>query len=124
MIERACEAVGIDLGTTYSSLAYLDGHMTPRIVPDANGQVVTPSAVFFGDDEIVVGDMALQQSKICAERVAQFIKVHMGDAWRREFQGHVHTPESISAIILGQLVREAEPQIGPIPSAVITSPTV
>lgn len=122
MIERACESVGIDLGTTYSSLAYLDSQLTPRIVPDSNGQTVTPSVVYFGDDEIIVGELALQQAKLDADRVAQFIKVHMGDDWRKEYGKHVHTPESLSAIILGYLVREAEPQIGPIRKAVITVP--
>ncbi len=122
MNERACQSVGIDLGTTYSSLAYVDGQMVPRMVADGSGQTVMPSVVFFNDDQIIVGDLALGQAKLCADRVVQFIKVQMGDMWRKEFMGRVHTPESISAIILGQLVKEAEPQIGPIPSAVITVP--
>jgi molecular chaperone DnaK (HSP70) len=109
MSERACEAVGIDLGTTYSSLAYMDSQMIPRVVADSAGQTVMPSVVYFADEEIIVGDMALQQAKLCTDRVAQFIKVHMGDPWRKEFLGRVHTPESISAMILGQLTKEAEP---------------
>ncbi len=122
MNERACEAVGIDLGTTYSSLAYMDQNMVPRVVTDSSGQSVMPSVVFFDADEIIVGEMALQQAKLCAERIVQFIKVHMGDMWRKEILGRTQTPESISAIILGQLVKEAEPQIGPIAKAVITVP--
>lgn len=122
MIQRACECVGIDLGTTYSCLAYLDEQLTPRVVADSSGQSVMPSVVFFDDEEVIVGDLALQQSKLAADRVVQFVKVHMGDNWRREVQGHVYTPESISAIILGQLIREATPQIGPVKSAVITVP--
>jgi molecular chaperone DnaK len=122
MIERAGEAVGIDLGTTYSSLAYLDPQMIPRVVADSSGQTVMPSVVYFADEEIIAGEMALQQAKLCADRVVQFIKVHMGDMWRKEFLGRVHTPESISAIIIGQLLKEAEPQIGPISTAVITVP--
>jgi molecular chaperone DnaK len=66
--------------------------------------------------------MALEQAKLHADRVVQFIKVHMGDPWRKEIGGHFHTPESISALVLGQLVREAVPQIGPVSSAVITVP--
>jgi len=120
--QRGCQAVGIDLGTTYSSLAYLDSQLTPRIVADSSGQSVMPSVVFFDDQEVIVGELALQQARLRADRVVQFIKVQMGEAWRREFNGHVHTPESISAIILGQLLREAEPQIGPVASAVITVP--
>lgn len=122
MIERACESVGIDLGTTYSSLAYLDAQLTPRIVPDSSGQTVTPSVIYFGDEDIIVGELALQQAKLDADRIAQFIKVHMGDDWRKEFGKHIHTPESLSAIILGHLVHEAEGQIGPIRRAVITVP--
>lgn len=122
MSERGCEAVGIDLGTTYSALAYLDNQMTPRMVQDSSGQAVVPSVVFFDDDEVVVGDIALQQARMQSDRTVQFIKVHMGDDWKKEFNGQTHTPESISAIILAHLVREAEPQIGPIKKAVITVP--
>jgi molecular chaperone DnaK len=96
--------------------------MTPRVVSDSSGRAVTPSVVFFDDEEIIVGEIALEQAKAHADRAVQFIKVHMGDPWRREFLGREHTPESISAMILGQLVKEAEPQIGPVGKAVITVP--
>lgn len=122
MNQRACQSVGIDLGTTYSSIAYLDAQKTPRVVCDSSGQSVMPSVVFFDDEEVIVGEMALSQAKLRADRVVQFVKVFMGDKWRQEFNGQVHTPESISAIILGQLVREAEAEIGEISSAVITVP--
>jgi molecular chaperone DnaK len=100
----------------------MDSQMIPRVVADSSGQAVMPSVVYFADEEIIVGEMALQQAKLCSDRVVQFIKVHMGDMWRKEFMGRVHTPESISALIIGQLVKEAEPQIGPISSAVVTVP--
>jgi len=122
MSERACKSVGIDLGTTYSSLAYMDAQMTPRVVSDSEGKTVTPSVVYFDEQEIIVGEIAVSQANVNADRVAQFIKVNMGDQWRQEFNNQVHTPESLSALILGQMIREAEPQIGPIPSAVITVP--
>ena len=122
MNERSGESVGIDLGTTYSSLAYLDAQLVPRVIADSSGQMAVPSVVFFDDAGVVVGDLALQQSRVAADRVAQFVKVHMGDDWKAEFLGHVYTPESLSALILRHLVREAEPQIGPISSAVITVP--
>jgi molecular chaperone DnaK len=122
MMKRACHAVGIDLGTTYSSLAYLDAQRMPRVVQDSSGRAVLPSVVFFDDSEVVVGEIAQEQALTRADRVVQFIKVHMGDEWRREINGRVHTPESISAIILAHLVREAEAQIGPISQAVITVP--
>jgi len=122
MVERACESVGIDLGTTYSSLAYMDAQMTPRMVSDTSGHTVIPSVIYFDDAGVIVGDLALQQSKVSADRVVQFIKVHMGDHWQQTIQGRVHTAESLSGIIVSNLVREAEPQIGPIHSAVITVP--
>lgn len=122
MIQRACQAVGIDLGTTFSSLAYMDAQLTPRVAQDSSGRSVLPSVVFFDDGEVIVGEIAMEQALTRADRVVQFIKVHMGDEWRREINGRTHTPESISAIILAQLVLEAESQIGPIGEAVITVP--
>jgi molecular chaperone DnaK len=123
MIERACEAVGIDLGTTYSSMAYLDTNLIPQMMMDTSGKSVVPSVVLFDDGEILVGDIALKQSALAPDRVVQFVKVHMGEDWRCEFQGHTYTPESLSAIILAHLVQEAEKQnLGQIRSAVITVP--
>ncbi|MDA1012916.1 MAG: Hsp70 family protein [Planctomycetota bacterium] len=122
MSDRACNAVGIDLGTTYSALAYMDNQLNPHVVQDSSGQAVTPSVVFFDDDEVIVGDFALQQAKLRADRIVQFVKVHMGDDWKFTIDGQVHTPESISAMILAHLIREAEFQLGKIDSAVITVP--
>jgi molecular chaperone DnaK len=122
MNARACRSVGIDLGTTYSSLAYMDAHSQPRVVADSSGQTVVPSVIFFDESEVIVGDIALENAKIHADRVVQFVKCHMGDDWRKEIGGRIHTPESLSAMILAHLVRESEPQIGAIPSAVITVP--
>lgn len=122
MIERGCQTVGIDLGTTYSALAYLDRQLTPRVISDSSGQNVIPSVIYFDDAGFIVGDVALQQAKSCADRVVQFVKVHMGDSWTFNHQGQTHTPESLSAIVLKHLVNEAEPQIGPISRAVITVP--
>ena len=122
MIERDSESVGIDLGTTYSSLAYVDAGGIPRLVLDSSGQNIVPSVIYFDEEEIHVGDNALQQFTAEPKNIAQFIKCHMGTDWRREAQGHIHTPESLSAIILKYLVQTAESQIGPVRSAVITVP--
>ena len=119
---RGCDSVGIDLGTTYSAMAYMDDQSTPRMVQDGAGQAVVPSVVYFDDEEVIVGDIALQQARMDPDRVVQFIKVHVGDEWSRVFNGRIHTPESISAIILAHLIREAEPQIGRVTSAVVTVP--
>ncbi len=120
--QRACESVGIDLGTTYSAMAFMDSNNIPRMLVHANGQSIIPSVVYFDEEEILVGDSALENAEIDAEHVAQFIKVHMGEPWRRVYRGHEYTPESISAIILGHLVKQATQQIGPIRKAVITVP--
>ncbi len=122
MNQRACLSVGIDLGTTYSSVAYVDSLFQPRVVADSSGQTVIPSVIYFDEHEVIVGEIALENARVHADRVVQFVKSHMGDDWKREINGKVHTPESLSAIILAHLVREAEPQIGQIPSAVITVP--
>jgi molecular chaperone DnaK len=119
---RACRSVGIDLGTTYSSLAYLDDQMRARIVLDSSGKGAVPSVIFFDDEEIIVGEIALQNSRVRADRVVQFVKDHIGYPWVRVIGGREHRPEFLSAILLAHLVREAEPQVGPIPSAVITVP--
>lgn len=123
MSERSCEAVGIDLGTTFSALAYMDQQQIPRIVPDRQGKPVTSSVVYFDDDGMpIVGDVALDKAVVASDRAVQFVKVHMGDEWSFTVGKQVHTPESISAIILAHLVRESEPQIGPMKKAVITVP--
>jgi molecular chaperone DnaK len=122
MNDLTCRSVGIDLGTTYSSLAYVDSNSQPRVVADSSGQTVIPSVIFFDESEVIVGEIALENAKLHADRVVQFVKSHMGDEWRKEIGGRVHTPESLSAIILAHLIREAEPQIGRVPRAVITVP--
>ncbi len=119
---RACQAVGIDLGTTYSSLAYIDPQGTPHVATDSSGQTLTPSVLFFGDEQILTGELALQFARHDAQRTVQFVKARMGDAWEYEVDGHRHSAESLSAIILRHLLGEAEPQIGPISTAVITVP--
>ena len=114
--------VGIDLGTTYSALAYLNDKLIPMVAPVGDGSPVMPSAVFFDDDDVAVGQFALQQSKARADRLVQYIKGQIGQRWRATFQGIEHTPETISAIILSELLRRAEAKTGPIDCAVITVP--
>ena len=122
MNKRGSRAVGIDLGTTYSSLAYLDAQFVPCVMSDTSGHSVIPSAIYFDEQSIIVGDTALELAKQNGSRAVQFVKLHMGDDWRFTVDGHVHSPESLSAIILAHLIREAEPQIGAVQDAVITVP--
>lgn len=119
---RGSRSVGIDLGTTYSAVAYLNDKMIPMVAPVGDGSPVMPSAVFFDDEDVVVGQFALQQSKAMADRLVQYIKEQIGQRWRKTFQGIEHTPETISAIIVGELLKRAATRIGPTDSAVITVP--
>ena len=70
---------GIDLGTTYSSIAYVDDYGKADVVPNAVNQYVTPSVVFFDGDSIVVGDVAKESSKLYPDEVVSFIKRSMGE---------------------------------------------
>ena len=121
-VTRVGKSVGIDLGTTYSALAYLNDRLIPMVAPVGDGSPVMPSAVFFDEEDVVVGQFALQQSKARADRLVQYIKEQIGQRWRATFQGTEHTPETISAIILGELLRRAAEKTGPVDSAVITVP--
>ena len=122
MTKRGSQTVGIDLGTTYSSLAYLDTQLVPCVMSDTSGHSVIPSVIYFDEQSIIVGDTALELAKQNGSRAVQFVKLHMGDDWRFTVDGQIHSPESLSAIILAHLIREAEPQIGPVQNAVITVP--
>ena len=65
---------GIDLGTTYSCISYVDEFSKPVIIPNSENSRVTPSVVFFDGDEIIVGDVAKENSKVYPEDVVSFIK--------------------------------------------------
>jgi len=112
--------VGIDLGTTYSAIAYVDDSGRPRVIPNADGKTTTPSAVLIQDGGVAVGDMALNQWVTNEERVVRWIKRAMGDAGYH-FQGL--SPVEISAEILKALKADAELYLGePLEEAVITCP--
>ena len=116
-------AVGIDLGTTYSVVAYLDRQGRPTSVVNASGDILTPSVVLFEDDAVVVGKEAVAAAAVEPGRVADCVKRDMGQkAYHREINGESYPPEVISSLILKKLKADAERKIGPIPSAVITVP--
>ena len=115
--------VGIDLGTTYSAIATLDERGQPQTLPYRDGEMLTPSAVLFAGDAIVVGQAALDVALEQPERVATLIKRRMGQpAYGRQVMGFDYRPETLSAIILRKLVQDAELRIGPVKQAVITVP--
>ncbi|MEU8001315.1 Hsp70 family protein [Catellatospora sp. NPDC049111] len=96
---------GIDLGTTYSAIAYIDEAGRPTVIRDQIGESDTiPSVVFFETaDNVVVGTGARAMAKVSPAQVIELVKRSMGKEVRWEFFGQTHTPESISALILRNL---------------------
>jgi molecular chaperone DnaK len=116
--------VGIDLGTTFCAVATLDERGRPVTVPNRDGDVLTPSAVYLtGDGQAVVGQPALDVALEQPDRVATLVKRRMGyPDYGRPVAGRTFRPETLSAIILKKLVQDAEAQLGPVTQAVITVP--
>jgi molecular chaperone DnaK len=116
--------LGIDLGTTNSAFAVMEGG-DPEIIANAEGDRTTPSVVAFTDDgERLVGKPAKNQAVQNPERTIQSIKRHMGeDGYTVEIEGEEYTPEQISAMILQKIKRDAEDYLGDeVEKAVITVP--
>ena len=117
-------AVGIDLGTTYSAIAYVNHHGVPEIISNAEGDRITPSVILFDGDDVVVGTYAEQSAVVYPERIVSFIKRHMGgDDFTFALEDKEFSPVALSALILEKLKDDAEARIGqPIQHAVITVP--
>ena len=116
------KAVGIDLGTTNSVIAVLEGG-EPTIVPNAEGARTTPSVVAFKDGEVLVGEMAKRQAITNPDNTIRSVKRHMGTGWSVDAEGKTYTSQEISARILMKLKRDAEAYLGDeVTSAVITVP--
>lgn len=116
-------AVGIDLGTTYSVVAYVDSQGRPTCITNSEGDLLTPSVVLFDDDGVVVGKQAVAAASLEPERVAESVKRDMGSKhYHRQINGRWFPPEVISAYILQRLKADAERKLGPIRKAVITVP--
>ena len=115
---------GIDLGTTYSCIAYVDESGRPTLIKNALGEDTTPSVVYFETpDNVVVGRDAKNSAKLYPELVVSLIKREMGEDVEYSFHGELHTPETISALILRELARSAADQTGaPVKDVVITVP--
>ena len=116
--------VGIDLGTTYCAVAHLDDRGRPHTIPNRDGEVLTPSAVFLtGGGEAVVGQPALDVALEQPDKVATLVKRSMGrPEYPRPVTGRTFRPETLSAVILRKLVMDAEHHVGPISQAVVTVP--
>ncbi len=116
-------AVGIDLGTTNSVVAVLEGG-EPNVIANAEGSRTTPSVVAFAKNgEVLVGEVAKRQAVTNVDRTIRSVKRHMGTDWKKEIDGKTFTPQEISARILMKLKRDAEGYLGDtVKDAVITVP--
>ena len=116
-------AVGIDLGTTNSCVAVLEGG-EPTVIANAEGFRTTPSVVAFTKDgEVLVGETAKRQAVTNVDRTIASVKRHMGTDWTQEIDDKKYTPQEISARILAKLKRDAEQYLGEsVSDAVITVP--
>src|SRR6188768_2046481 len=116
-------AVGIDLGTTNSVVAVLEGG-EPTVIANAEGARTTPSVVAFAKNaEVLVGEVAKRQAVTNVDRTIRSVKRHMGSDWKHTIDGKTFTPQQISAFILQKLKRDAEAYLGePVTDAVITVP--
>ena len=116
-------AVGIDLGTTNSAIAVLEGG-EPTIIANAEGMRTTPSVVAFSKSgEVLVGEIAKRQAVTNVDRTISSVKRHMGTDWTVEIDDKKYTAQEISARILSKLKADAEAFLGePVTDAVITVP--
>ena len=116
-------AVGIDLGTTNSVVAVLEGG-EPTVIANAEGARTTPSVVAFSKTgEVLVGEVAKRQAVTNVDRTISSVKRHMGTDWTVEIDDKKYTAQEISARVLGKLKRDAEEYLGePVTDAVITVP--
>lgn len=115
--------IGIDLGTTNSCVAVIEGD-TPTVITSKEGYRTTPSVVAFTKSkERIVGDAAKRQAAVNSDRTIFSIKRHMGTDYRKKIDGKYYTPQEISAFILMKLKEDAEDFLGqPVTDAVITVP--
>lgn len=110
MSESPKRIYGIDLGTTYSAIAFIDEYGKAQIITNSDNERVTPSVVFFESEEnIVVGKIAKESAQTDPGRVVDFVKRQMSDKdWTFEVDGKSYKPEEISALILKRLAGDAE----------------
>ena len=117
------KAVGIDLGTTNSVVAVLEGG-DPIVIANAEGARTTPSVVAFAKSgEVLMGEVAKRQAITNPDRTLRSVKRHMGTTWTVDIDGKDYTPQEVSARTLQKLKRDAEAYLGEsVTQAVITVP--
>ena len=123
-MSKKIKALGIDLGTTNSVAACLREDGSIEIIPNAEGERLTPSVFAVWDnDEVIVGKLAHDGESMNAESTIRSIKSHMGTNYRVEVRGKKYSPEQISAAILSKIKSDAEAYLGhAVDKAVITVP--
>lgn len=123
MTHRSEPAVGIDLGTTFSVIAHLDSAGRPWTIPNSEGDLITPSVVFFDGTSVVVGKEAVKAAAACPEDVAQFVKLDMGSpVYEKPLHGEHLPPEVVQSFVLDKLRRDAALKLGEFRKAVISVP--
>jgi len=115
-------AFGIDLGTTMSVVAQVNGAGLPVVLPNAEGSPTTPSIVLFDPGHAIVGAVARESLATEPDSVVQLVKRHIGSGWTFDYNGVSYRPEHVSALILRKLVQDAQLLAGPITQATITVP--
>ena len=117
------KVIGIDLGTTNSCVAVVEGGK-PVMIPNESGRLTTPSVVAFTKEgERLVGDLAVRQAVTNSSRTVSSVKRQMGTQWRQTIDDKSWSPQEISSIILRKLKKDAENYLGePVTDAVITVP--
>ena len=116
---------GIDLGTTYSCISYLDENNRPVVIAGDSNRLVTPSVVYIGPDgNVTVGETAKEYAKVEPDSTVMLVKRHMGDStWERDISGTSYRPEDISGHILSKLKKLAKAALGDeVTDVVITVP--
>ncbi len=114
---------GIDLGTTYSAISFINEDGKPELIDNSEGSQLTASVVYFESAQnTVVGETAKEQGMLDSDKVVELIKREMGSDWSREFHGVTYTPESIAACILRAIVKGASLSGHTVQDVVITCP--
>src|SRR5271168_2559984 len=116
-------AIGIDLGTTYSVVAYLDDTGRPITIVNSEGDLLTPSAVLFDGDNTVIGKEAIKAIASEANHVAECAKRDLGErTFHRVIEGRRYPPEAIQAWVLNKVKQDARRQVGEFTRVVVTVP--
>jgi molecular chaperone DnaK len=116
--------IGVDLGTTFSAAAHIAADGRPEILPNSEGERITPSVIWFGTDPPTVGRLAKEEQKAGAPDVASFFKRSMGDPnYSLSFHGKDYNPIDLSCLVLKKIKADCETSLGrPVTHAVITVP--